>query len=61
MVPESGYEAAHEMLVDSELASQAPVPGQMPGIGSPAKLAAGLLAAAALAALLVWILYQLSS
>jgi hypothetical protein len=61
MVPESGYEAAHGLLSDSELASQSPVPGQMPGIGSPAKLAAGVAAAAALAAALVWILYQLSA
>jgi hypothetical protein len=61
MVPESGFEAAHALLVDSDLASQAPVPGQMPGIGSPGRLAAGILAAAALATVFVWVLYQLSS
>jgi hypothetical protein len=61
MVPESGFEAAHALLADSELAAREPVPGQMPGIGSPGKLAAGVLAAAALAAALVWVLYQLSS
>ena len=61
MVPESGFETAHSLLTDSELASTQPAPGQMPGIGSPAKLAAGIVAAAALGAVLVWILYQLSA
>lgn len=60
LVPESGFDAAHALLADSELASQQPVPGQMPGIGSPGRLAAGILAAAVLATALVWILYQLS-
>jgi hypothetical protein len=61
MVPESGFEAAHGLLADTDLASQQPQPGQLPGIGSPARLAAGILAALALATLLVWLLYQLSS
>jgi hypothetical protein len=61
MVPESGFEAAHALLADTNLASQQPQPGQLPGIGSPGRLAAGILAALALATLLVWLLYQLSS
>jgi hypothetical protein len=61
MVPESGFEAAHALLADTNLASQQPQPGQLPGIGSPGRLAAGVLAALALATLLVWLLYQLSS
>jgi hypothetical protein len=61
MVPESGFEAAHSLLSDSELAPTEPVPGQMPGVGSPGKLAAGIAAAVALGAVLVWVLYQLSA
>jgi hypothetical protein len=61
MVPGSGFEAAHSLLADSELAATRPAPGQMPGIGSPAKLAAGIVAAVALGAVLVWVLYQLSA
>jgi hypothetical protein len=61
MVPESGYETARELLADHELAAQEPKTGEMPGIGSPARLAAGVLAAAALATLVVWILYRLSA
>lgn len=61
LVPESGYEIAHELLSDHELAAQAPQPGQMPGIGSPGRLAAGLAAAAVLLTLVVWVLYQLTA
>jgi hypothetical protein len=61
MVPESGFEAAHALLAETSLASQAPQPGQLPGIGSPGRLAAGIVAAAALATLFVWVLYQLTS
>ncbi len=60
MVAESGYEAAHELLADHELAARDPVPGEMPGIGSPMKLAAGLLAAAALLTLVVFALYEVT-
>ena len=61
MVPESGFEAAHSLLEQTNLASQSPQPGQLPGIGSPGRLAAGILAALALATLIVWGLYQLTS
>jgi hypothetical protein len=61
LVPESGYETAHELLSDHELAAQAPQPGQLPGTGSPARLAAGLAASAVLLTLVVWVLYQLTS
>ena len=61
MVPESGFEAAHALLSESDLASQEAQPGQLPGIGSPGRLAAGIVAALALATLFVWLLYQLTS
>jgi hypothetical protein len=57
LVPESGFETARELLSDHELAARDPEPGQMPGIGSPARLALWLLAAAVAATLLVWLLY----
>jgi hypothetical protein len=60
MVPESGFEAAHALLSSSDLASQRPEPGQLPGIGSPGRLAAGIVAALALGVGLVWVLYQLT-
>jgi hypothetical protein len=60
MVPESGFEAAHALLATSNLASQRLEPGQLPGIGSPGRLAAGIVAALALGVGLVWVLYQLT-
>jgi hypothetical protein len=60
MVPESGFEAAHALLASSNLASQRLEPGQLPGIGSPGRLAAGIVAALALGVGLVWVLYQLT-
>ncbi len=57
MVPAAGYEAAREMLADAEMLAPPP-DGSLPGIGSPARLAAWVLAAALAAALLVWLLYQ---
>jgi hypothetical protein len=61
MVPESGFERAQALLSGTNLASQRPEPGQLPGIGSPGRLAAGILAALALATVFVWVLYQLAS
>ena len=61
MVPASGFDAAHALLADSELASRMPEPGELPGIGSPGRLAAGIVAALALGVGLVWVLYQLAS
>jgi hypothetical protein len=57
LVPESAYEAARELLVGSDLASgngSRPVEVETP----PVRLAAYLLVALALAALIVWGLYQ---
>jgi pimeloyl-ACP methyl ester carboxylesterase len=58
MVPESGYEAARELLKGADLLTVEAEPGSLPGIGSPARLAAWLSAAAVCAAALVWLLYQ---
>jgi hypothetical protein len=59
LVPASGYEAARALLRDADLLTLEAEPGSLPGIGSPARLAAGLLIALALAALLVWLVYEL--
>jgi hypothetical protein len=59
LVPSSGYEAAREMLSEADLLTREVEPGTMPGIGSPGRLAAGILIAVLLAALIVWLLYQL--
>ena len=60
MVPESGYEYARDLLSAGGLEAKLPEPGQLPGIGSPGRLAAGIVAALALATLFVWVLYQLT-
>jgi hypothetical protein len=60
MVPESGYEAARELLTEAELLTVEPPPQGMPGIGSPARLAAWIGVAVLAAGALVWILYQVS-
>jgi hypothetical protein len=60
LVPESGYEAARDLLRDADLLTVEPEPGSLPGIGSPARLAAWLGAAVVAAFVLVWVLYQLS-
>ncbi len=57
LVPASGYEQARELLRNADLLTAEAEPGSLPGIGSPARLALGLLAAVALAALIVWLLY----
>jgi hypothetical protein len=61
LVPESGYEAARELLRGADLLTAEGPTDSLPGIGSPLRLAVGVLIAVALAALLVFILYQLSS
>ena len=60
LVPESGYEAARELLQEAELVTTEPPPEGMPGIGSPARLAAWIGAAVLAAGALVWVLYQAS-
>lgn len=61
MVPESGFETAHGLLADHDLASQPQRPGELPGIGSPQRLALWLVAALLLATGFVWVLYQISA
>ena len=61
LVPESGYEAARELLRGADLLTSESAPDSLPGIGSPLRLAIGVLVAVALAALLVFILYQLTT
>ena len=61
LVPESGYEAARELLRDADLLTVEAEPGSLPGIGSPARLAAWLGAAVVLGFALVWLLYRASA
>jgi hypothetical protein len=56
LVPESGYEPAREVLLEAEMVS-ADQPDGMPGIGSPARLFAGVVAGVALVMLIAWLLY----
>jgi hypothetical protein len=60
MVPAAAYEPARRMLHDAEMVSNAPAPGELPGIGSPARLLVWVLVAAVVAVALVWLLYQAS-
>jgi hypothetical protein len=55
LVPESGYEQARELLRDADLLTVEAEPGSMPGIGSPARLAAWLGAAVLIVFGLVWL------
>jgi hypothetical protein len=57
LVPESGYQAARELLAGSDMLTTEPPPGQLPGIGSPARLAFGVIAAVAVAAVVVYLFY----
>jgi pimeloyl-ACP methyl ester carboxylesterase len=61
LVPESGYEAARELLAGSELLTIETPPDRLPGIGSPARLAVGLIAAVGIAAVIVYLFYLASS
>jgi hypothetical protein len=61
LVPESGYQPARDLLRDADLLTAEAKPGSMPGIGSPLRLAIGVIVAVALAALLVYLLYQVSA
>lgn len=53
MVPQAGYEEARKMLSQEELLTPEAEPGSLPGIGSPARLAIGILLAVAIAFLIV--------
>jgi hypothetical protein len=61
LVPESGYETARDLLRGEDLLSAESEPGSLPGIGSPLRLAVGILIAVALAAGLVYLLSQLAT
>jgi hypothetical protein len=61
LVPESGYEAARDLLRGADLLTVESEPGSLPGIGSPLRLAVGVLVAVGVAFLIVFLLYQLSS
>jgi hypothetical protein len=57
LVPESGYETAREVLAGTDMLTAEAPPGSMPGIGSPARLAVGLIAAVGAAAVIVYLFY----
>jgi hypothetical protein len=57
LVPESGYEAAREVLAGTDMLTAEAEPGSLPGIGSPARLALGLIAAVGVAAVIVYLSY----
>jgi hypothetical protein len=61
LVPESGYEAARDVLRSEDMLMAEADPGSMPGIGSPLRLAVGIAVAVALAALIVFALYLITS
>jgi hypothetical protein len=61
MVPESGYQAARDLLRGAQLLTAEAEPGSLPGIGSPLRLAVGILVGLALAALVVYLLYLATS
>jgi hypothetical protein len=57
LVPESGYEAAREVLAGSDMLTVEEETDSMPGIGSPARLALGVIAAVGVGALITYLLY----
>ncbi len=57
LVPESGYETAREVLAGSDLLTAEAPPDSLPGIGSPARLALGLVASVGVAAFIVYLFY----
>jgi hypothetical protein len=61
LVPSSGYEAARELLRDADLLTAEAEPGAMPGVGSPRRLAVGVLIGVALAALVFLLLYEIAA
>jgi hypothetical protein len=61
LVPESGYEAARDVLGGADMLSTEGPSGSLPGIGSPLRLAVGILVAVGLAALVVYLLYLATS
>jgi pimeloyl-ACP methyl ester carboxylesterase len=61
LVPASGYERARELLSGADLLTAEGSADSLPGIGSPIRLAVGVLVAVGVAFVLVFLLYQLSS
>jgi hypothetical protein len=61
MVPRAGYERARELLRDADLLTAEAPPDSLPGIGSPLRLAVGVIAAVIVGALLVYALFALYS
>ena len=61
LVPESGYEAARQLLRGADMLSAETASTSLPGIGSPLRLAVGILIALGLAALIVYALYLVTS
>ena len=59
LVPESGYEEAARLLSEADLLTVEQSPNGLPGIGSPGRLALGVVLAFVLGGALVWVLYQL--
>jgi hypothetical protein len=57
LVPQSGYETARDLLAGSDMLSVEPAPEELPGVGSPARLALGLIAAVGVAAVIVYLFY----
>jgi hypothetical protein len=57
LVPESGYETAREVLAGTDMLTTEASPDSMPGIGSPARLALGVIAAVGVGALIVYLFY----
>jgi len=60
LVAEAAYEPARELLVDAELLSTEQ-PDGIPGVGSPARLFAGVVAGVAFVLLIVWLLSMATS
>ena len=61
LVPASGYERARELLSGADLLTAEGGADSLPGIGSPLRLAVGVLVAVGVAFVLVFLLYQVSS
>src|SRR5918996_5399429 len=59
LVPESGYETARELLRDADLLTAEAPPDSLPGIGTPVRLAVGVVAAVIIRAPLVYALFAL--
>src|SRR5262249_44385287 len=61
LVPESGYERAREGLLGADLLTNEAPSDSLPGIGSPLRLAVGVIVSVGIAALVVYLLYLASS